>query len=142
MAVSNSVLANSKLKFEDVVGVILKEEMRRKNFSESSTSGNALTVETRGRQKNRGSRGKSKDRARSKSKSKIVCWHYGKSRHAKKDYCELWDKKKQHEENKEANVAMSNVCQDALILSMHNISESWVLDSGASFHASPQALFC
>ena len=137
MTVSNSVLANSKLKFEDIVGVILSEEMRRKISGESSTSGNALTVETRGRQKNRGNRGKSKDRARSKSKNKIVCRNCGKSRHAKKDFWELRDKKKQQEENKEANVASGNVCHDALILSLHNITESWVLDSGASFHASP-----
>ena len=27
--------------------------------------------------------------------------------------------------------------QDALILSVDNISESWVVDSGASFHATP-----
>ncbi|KAH9315422.1 hypothetical protein KI387_024049, partial [Taxus chinensis] len=82
--------------------------MQRKIFGESSTLGNDLTVETRGRQKNRGSHEKSKDRARSKSKSKIVCWHCGKSRHAKKDCWELQDKKKQQEENKEANVATGN----------------------------------
>jgi hypothetical protein len=29
------------------------------------------------------------------------------------------------------------VLQDALILSVDNISESWVVDSGASFHATP-----
>jgi hypothetical protein len=29
------------------------------------------------------------------------------------------------------------VLQDALILSADNISESWVVDSGASFHATP-----
>jgi hypothetical protein len=29
------------------------------------------------------------------------------------------------------------VLQDALILSIDNISESWVVDSGASFHATP-----
>ncbi|KAH9316793.1 hypothetical protein KI387_044531, partial [Taxus chinensis] len=98
---------------------------------------NALTMETRGRQKNRGNRGKSKDQARSKSKNKIVCWNCGNPGHAKKDYWELRDKKKQHEENKEANVATGNVCHDALILSLHNITESWVLDSGASFHDSP-----
>ncbi|KAH9316085.1 hypothetical protein KI387_024712, partial [Taxus chinensis] len=105
MAVSNSVPANSKLKFEDVVGVILSEEMQRKNSRESSTSGNALTVETRGRQKNRGNCGKSKDQARLKSKNKIICWNCGNPRHAKKDCWELRDKKKQQEENKEANVA-------------------------------------
>ncbi|KAH9294243.1 hypothetical protein KI387_040551, partial [Taxus chinensis] len=70
---------------------------------------NAVTVETRGRQKNRGNRGKSKDRARSKSKNKIVCWNCGNVHgHVKKDCWELRDKKKQQEENKEANVAMGN----------------------------------
>jgi hypothetical protein len=29
------------------------------------------------------------------------------------------------------------VLQDALILSVYNISESWLVDSGASFHATP-----
>ena len=81
-------------------------------------------METRGRQKNRGNRGKSKDQERSKSKSKIVCWNCGKPGHAKKDCWELRDKKKQQEENKEENVASGNVCQDALILSLHNITES------------------
>ena len=51
MVVSNSVSGSNTLKFDDVVGVILKEEMRRKNTGE--TSGNALTVENRGRQRER-----------------------------------------------------------------------------------------
>ena len=38
MAVSNFVSGSSTLKFDDVIGVILSEEMRRKNTSE--TSGN------------------------------------------------------------------------------------------------------
>ncbi len=40
----------------------------------------------------------------------------------------------QHEKNQEANV-VGDVLQDALILSLDNISQSWVVDSGASFHA-------
>jgi hypothetical protein len=52
MAVSNSVSGSNTLKFDDVVGVILSEEMRRKNTGE--TSGNALNMENRGRQKDRG----------------------------------------------------------------------------------------
>jgi hypothetical protein len=32
---------------------------------------------------------------------------------------------------------IGDVLQDALILSVDNISESWVVDSGASFHATP-----
>jgi hypothetical protein len=52
MAVSNSVSSSNTLKFDDVVGVILSEEMRWKSIGE--TSGNALNMENRGRQKDRG----------------------------------------------------------------------------------------
>jgi hypothetical protein len=50
--VSNSVSGSNTLKFDDVVGVILSEEMRWKSTGE--TSGNALNMENRGRQKDRG----------------------------------------------------------------------------------------
>ena len=52
MAISNSVSGYSTLKFDDVVGAILSEEMRRK--SSGDISGNALTAETRGRKMERG----------------------------------------------------------------------------------------
>ena len=52
MVVSNSVSGSNTLKFDDVVGVILIEEMRRKSTGE--TSGNALNMENRGRKKDRG----------------------------------------------------------------------------------------
>ncbi|KAH9314411.1 hypothetical protein KI387_023038, partial [Taxus chinensis] len=95
-------------------------------------------VESRGRQKNRGkgNRGKSNDPGRSKSKIKLECWHYGKVGHAKK-YCWALRDKKNKEETKEVNAVAGDVCQGVLILSLDNIIESWVLDSGASFHATP-----
>ena len=88
MAVSNSVPSSNTLKFDDVVGVILSEEMRRKSTGE--TSGNALTMESRGRQKERGkspgNHGKSR-KGRMKSRfRKIECWNYGKKGNLKKDY--------------------------------------------------------
>ena len=52
MAVSNSIPSSNTLKFDDVVGVILSKEMQRKRRGE--TSGNALTMESRGRQKEGG----------------------------------------------------------------------------------------
>ena len=52
MAVSNSVSGSNTLKFDDVIGVILSEQMQIKSTYE--TSGNALTMESRGRQKERG----------------------------------------------------------------------------------------
>jgi hypothetical protein len=51
MAVSKFVSGSNTLKFNDVVGIILSEEMRQKRTGE--TLGNALTVENRGRQKER-----------------------------------------------------------------------------------------
>jgi len=99
MAVSNSVSGSNTLKFDDVVSVILSEEMRRKSTCE--TSGNALMVENRGRQKERGkssgNRGKSKH-DRSKSKGRIECWNCRKKGHVKKD---CWSQRAKKEmENK------------------------------------------
>jgi len=42
----------------------------------------------------------------------------------------------QQEANHEANVT-GDVLQDDLILSLENIIDAWVVDSGASFHATP-----
>ena len=73
MAISNFVSGSSTLKFDDVVGAILSEEMRRKSSGE--TSGNALSAESRGRKMERGKssgyRSKSR-KIRSKSRSGIV----------------------------------------------------------------------
>ena len=123
MAVSNSVPSSNTLKFDDVVSVILREEMRRKSTGE--TSGNVLTMERRGRQnergRNLGNRGKSK-KGRSKSRfGNIECWNYGKKGHLKKD-CRAPKKKgeRQQEATQEANVA-GDVLQDDLILALDNI---------------------
>jgi len=90
MAISNFVSGSSNLKFDDVVGAILSEEMRRKSSSE--TSGNDLSAESRGRKMERGKssvyRSKSR-KGRSKSRSGIVCWKCGKKGNLKKD-CRSW----------------------------------------------------
>ena len=87
MDVSNFVPSSNTLKFDDVVGVILSEEIQRKSTDE--TSGNALTMESRGRQNERGrsprNHVKSK-KGRSKSRfGKIECLNCGKKGNLKKD---------------------------------------------------------
>jgi hypothetical protein len=123
MAVSNSVSGSNTLKFDDVFGVILSEEMRWK--STGDTSGNALNMKNMGRQKNRGNGsgnyGNSR-KGRSKSRlGKIECWNCGKKGHLKKD-CKAPKKQRdgQQERNQEANVK-GDVLQNALILSIDNI---------------------
>ena len=92
MAMSNFVPGSSTLKYDDVIGVILSEETRRKSSS-GSTSGSALNAQSRGRTTKRGSnsgnhgksRGKSKGR-RSPSRGLNDFWYCGKLGHKMKDY--------------------------------------------------------
>jgi hypothetical protein len=113
--------------------------MRWKHISE--TSSNALNMENRGKQKDRGKGSWNHGNYRkgiSKSRfGKIECWNGGKKGHMKK-VCRAPKKQRdgQHEKNQEANV-IGDVLQDDLILSIDNISESWVVDSRDSFHATP-----
>lgn len=79
MVVSDFVSGSNTLKFDDVVGVILSEEMHRKSTGETSV--NALIVVTRGRQKGRGkslgNRGKSRKGISKSRLAKIECWNSG-----------------------------------------------------------------
>ncbi|WVZ18367.1 hypothetical protein V8G54_005689 [Vigna mungo] len=49
--------------------------------------------------------------------------------------------RKNHEDKAEANVASTSGGEDALICSLEKKEESWVLDSGASFHVTSQKEF-
>jgi hypothetical protein len=77
MVVSKFVSGSNTLKFDDVVGVILSEEMRRKITGE--TSSNVLNMENRGRQKDRGKgSGNRRNSRKGRSKTilgKIECWN-------------------------------------------------------------------
>ena len=109
---SNYVPSSNTIKFYDVVGVILSEEMRRKIIGETSvnaitmerrgrkrkydTSSNVLSMESKGRQKERGkipgNHGNSR-KGRSKSRlGKIECLNYGKKGYMNK-YCKCLKKK-------------------------------------------------
>ena len=74
MAISNSISGSITLNFDDVVGAILSEEMRRKISGE--TLSNALSADSRGRRMERGKRLGFRSKSRkgiSKSRSRIVC---------------------------------------------------------------------
>ena len=140
-AVSGST-GSQKLRYDDVCDLVLNEEIRRKESGESSSS-SILQTESRGRSSTKGNgRGKSKDR-RSKSKNRqskknIECWNCGKSGHYK-NQCK--SARKNQEAKDEASVASTSGEDDVLICSLESKEESWVLDSGASFHATSQREF-
>jgi hypothetical protein len=98
-------------------------------------------MENRDRQKDRGKGSGNHENSRNeKSKSSIgniECWNCGKKGHLKK-YCRAPKKLKdgKQEKNQEANVT-GDALQYDLILSIDNISKSWVVYLGASFHATP-----
>jgi len=143
-AVSSSS-GSKKMKFDDVRNLVLSEEIRRRKLGESSSS-SVLHTELRGRNSTRGNgRGKSKAR-RSKSRNhrsshnskNIECWNCGKTWHFQ-NQCRL--EANNQEAKDEANVASTSGGGDTLICSLESKEESWVLDSGASFHATSQKEF-
>jgi hypothetical protein len=100
-----------------------------------------LTVENRGRQKERGkilgNHGKSRKGGSKSILANIKCWIVGRKDILRKTgdlqrNKEMDNRKKNQEEN-----VSRDVLQDALILSLDNITNSWVLYLGASFHATP-----
>ena len=136
-AVSNSV-GSDKLKFNDVRDRILAEEVRRTDSGEASTS-SAFNVENRSRNYDRNynrNRGRSKSRngrGQSRPGRTHECWNCGKPGHFKKN-CRAPKK----EDNKGAGInAATEDIGDALLLSVDSPIDSWVLDSGASFHTTP-----
>ena len=119
MAVSNST-GKEKLKNNDIRDLILAEEIRRRDVGETSGSGSALNLETRGRGNDRNSnRGRSKsrnsNRNRSKSRSgqQVQCWNCGKTGHFR-NQCKS-PKKKNGDDS--ANAVTEEV-QDALLLAV------------------------
>ena len=69
MVVSNSI-GKEKLKYNDIRDLILVEEIRKRDTGETSGSGSALNLETRGRGNYRNSnQGRSKSRNSNRNRS-------------------------------------------------------------------------
>ena len=79
IAVSNST-GKEKLKYNDIRDLILTEKIRRKDAGESSGSGSALNLETRGKGNDRNSN-------RGRSKSRNSNWNRSKSRSGQQVQC-------------------------------------------------------
>ncbi|CAJ2648559.1 unnamed protein product [Trifolium pratense] len=144
-AVSSSTGDNT-LKLNDIRNLILSEDVRKRASGESSShvSNSALNTESRGRttQKSQNGRGRSKSRGKGQTKfrSDIVCWNCDKIGHFT-NQCKAPKKNKSHRNKKhdddESANAATDEFDDALICSLDSPVDSWVMDSGASFHTTP-----
>ncbi|VFR02734.1 unnamed protein product [Cuscuta campestris] len=139
VAAISSSRGSEKLRFDEIRDVVLSESIRKREMGDSS--GSALSVDRRGRSKSKGQhqhgRSKSKNRGKSPNTSNISCWNCGDKGHFKAD-CKK-PKKKQNQKSGDDGDSVNSAedIGDALILSVDSPVESWILDSGASFHSSP-----
>ena len=117
--------------------------MQRKTTCE--TSGNALTMESRGRQRERGkSPGNCSKSRKGRSKSilrNIEYWNCGKRWHLKKDCRDSKKKGDGHQETTQEENVVGDVLQDDLVLALDNTSDYWVVYLGDSCHATPHSKF-
>ena len=118
------------LKFDDVVGVLLSEEACKKSSRLDETSGSTLSVDRKGRsgnkdkKKNERSKFKS-EKATSKSRG-AGCWRCGEMGHIQKDCKKMKDGEGKDKEKDSAYI-MESDGSDALILSLAESSELWLL---------------
>ena len=123
---------------QNSVYLILSEDIRRKESGE--LSGSALSTQSRGRSQQKGKnqihgRSKSKGKGQKKDRKDIVCWNCDKIGHFSSQ-CKppKKNKKNQPKDDDSANSASEDV-DDALVCCVDSPIESWILDSGASFHS-------
>ena len=136
-AVSSSS-GSAKLKMGDVRDLILSEDIRRKESGEST--GSALSTQSRGRSQQNGKnqirgRSKSKGKGQKKDRKDIVCWNFDKISHfSSPRKAPKKNKNYQPKDDDCANLA-SEGADDAFVCCVDSPIESWILDSGASFHS-------
>ncbi|VFQ84240.1 unnamed protein product [Cuscuta campestris] len=112
--------------FDQIRDLVLGEDVRRKSSRESS--GELLLV-GRGRRNSRGSGSRNRQRSQSKTRdsSGVTCWKCKEVGHFRN----------QCPNDKKVNIAQGSASDEEVALTCCEESnvDSWVMDSGASFHA-------
>ena len=133
------------LKFEQVLGSFLSYN---KTSRVTNNESQALVTENRGRSKGRMSRPQN-DRSKGRSKSRgkdYACYQCSKQGHMKK-ICQVWKREqnqgnKKKEKNKNTTASITGSDEDVAIvveecLHVGDQMIEWVVDSTASYHATP-----
>ena len=145
MSLSNSA-SDGVINMDLAKTSVLNEEMRRKSQGSSSQS-EVLVTERRGRSKSRGPKNRDKSKSRTNRFSNVECYHCGLKGHIKK-FCRQLKrenkekfKEKNDDDSMDGDRVTTTASEDFLIVyddDVINIAcheTSWVIDSGASIHA-------
>ncbi|VFQ58251.1 unnamed protein product [Cuscuta campestris] len=112
--------------FEKIRDLVLGDDVRKRSSGESSEE--SLNI-VRGRRNNRGSGSKNRQRSRSKTRdsSGVTCWKCKEVGHFR-NQCP--------KEDKQVNIVRGSASDEDLFICCAKSSvDFWVMDSGASFHA-------
>ena len=149
-SVSNSA-PNGVVTMDLAKSSVLNEEMRRK--SQGPSQSEILVTEKRGRSKSRGPKNRDRSKSKSNKFANVECYHCGQKGHIKK-YCRQLKRDHKNEKGKEKKTDDSNdgdrvsaVTDDFLVVYDDDVvnlachETSWVIDSGASIHATSRRDF-
>ncbi|KAD4982807.1 hypothetical protein E3N88_19478 [Mikania micrantha] len=120
-AVTSSV-GTTDMTFEGIRDIVLGEDIRRKSNGARSSSEMLHVGRGRGNNRSSGSRGRSP----SKTRKNVKCWSCNEVGHVKSQCPGT---------SKQVNATEGVYDDDALVCSTESCVDSWVMDSGASFHA-------
>ncbi|GMI70741.1 hypothetical protein HRI_000743400 [Hibiscus trionum] len=133
------------IKFEEITAALLAHNQRRQNTGESSHA-DGLYVKgnhNRGRKSEKEGSGRRNSRSKFRGKKTFRCYKCKEPRHMKRD-CPKW--KKKSDDKHDASSKTMNVVQnensdysdgDMLSISTTQFTDAWILDSGCSYHITP-----
>lgn len=134
--------ARDSLSLNDVQKALRSKEVDSLNENQTQSSGENLMV--RGRPETRSDKRNPRSRSRSKSKNKYTegkCFHCHKEGHFRRDCPERKKSKENLKSNGELSLAQDDYeSAEVLCITSEMTNESWVMDSGCSFHICPSKI--
>ena len=149
ISITNSA-PNGVVSMEFIKSGVLNEEMRRRAQVSTSSQSDVLIADSRGRSESRKPNQRSKSRGKSNKYANVECHHCKQKGHIKR-FCRKLKKEKskgRKEKNDEssddenANVVEEfNVMYDDELVNLTASETCWVIDSGATIHATSRRDF-
>ncbi|KAK9080130.1 hypothetical protein SSX86_001805 [Deinandra increscens subsp. villosa] len=129
------------LSMEEVLAALKSRELKKRTEEVKDEGSEGLFV--RGRSEKKGFKSKGNFSSRSKNHKPLKCFVCGSEKHFKKD-CPEWRKRKQDKGFKKSSQYASDQEEsegyesaDVLVVDTIKNNEAWILDSGCSFHMTP-----